>query len=78
VNALDFDPATGTLYASVRRDFANYLATLDPLTGTITSLGASQSGLDALAVFFVPEPGTLALLAVAALALARRRQSSAA
>lgn len=78
VNAMDFDPATGTLYASVRRDFANYLATIDPITGTVSSLGASQNGLDALAVFFVPEPAALALLAVAALGLARRRQSSAA
>lgn len=78
VNAMDFDPATGTLYASVRRDFASYLATIDPVTGTVTSIGASQDGLDALAVFFVPEPGTLALLAAAAFGLARRRQSSAA
>lgn len=80
VNAMDFDPATGTLYAAVRRDFANYLATIDPVTGVVTSIGASQNGLDALAVFTVPvpEPGTLALLAVAALGLARRRQSSAA
>jgi len=78
VNAMDFDPATGTLYAAVRRDFANYLATIDPGTGAVTSIGASQSGLDALAVFTVPEPGALALLAAAALGLARRRQSSAA
>jgi len=78
VNAMDFDPATGTLYAAVRRDFANYLATIDPVTGAVTSIGASQNGLDALAVFFVPEPGTLVLLAAAALGLARRRQSSAA
>jgi DNA-binding beta-propeller fold protein YncE len=78
VTALDFDPATGTLYAAVRRDFANYLATIDPLTGAVSSIGASVNGLDALAVFSVPEPGTLALLAVAALGRLLRRQSSAA
>lgn len=78
VNAMDFDPATGVLYASVRRDFANYLATVDPLTGAVTSIGSTQNGLDALAVLFVPEPGALALLLAGALALARRAQSSAA
>jgi hypothetical protein len=78
VNAMDFDPATGALYAAVRRDFAIYLATIDPVTGLVTQIGASQNGLDALAVFTVPEPGVLALLAAAALGLARRRQSSAA
>lgn len=75
VTALDFDPATGTLYAAVRRDFANYLATIDPLTGAVTSIGGSVNGLDALAVLLVPEPG-LALLTAAALGLLLRRQSS--
>lgn len=80
VGAMDFDPVTGALYATVRRDFANYLATIDPVTGVVTQIGGTQNGLDALAVFTapVPEPGALALLAVAALGLARRRQSSAA
>jgi DNA-binding beta-propeller fold protein YncE len=78
VNAMDFDPATGTLYAAVRRDFANYLATIDPITGAVSAIGATTNGLDALAVLFVPEPGALALLLVAALGIARRRQSSAA
>jgi hypothetical protein len=78
VGAMDFDPATGTLYAAVRRDFANYLATVDPTTGAVSMLGGTQNGLDALAVFFVPEPGVLALLAVGAIALARRQSSSAA
>lgn len=76
VNAMDFDPETGVLYASVRRDFANYLATVDPLTGDVTAIGSTQNGLDALAVFFVPEPGALALLLAGAVALVRRAQSS--
>jgi MYXO-CTERM domain-containing protein len=79
VNAMDFDPDTGTLYAAVRRDFANYLATVNPVTGAVTMIGGSQNGLDALAVFVaVPEPGGLALLALAALWARARRQSSAA
>jgi hypothetical protein len=79
VNAMDFDPDTGTLYAAVRRDFANYLATVDPVTGAVGMIGASQNGLDALAVLTVPEPGALALLVAAVLgALARRQSSSAA
>ena len=78
VNAMDFDPVSGALYAAVRRDFANYLATIDPVTGLVTQIGASQNGLDALAVLTVPEPGALALLFVGALGLARCRQSSAA
>jgi hypothetical protein len=78
VNAMDYDPATGTLYAAVRRDFANYLATVNPVTGAVSMIGGSQNGLDALAVFTVPEPGALLLLAAAALAALARRQSSAA
>ncbi|MGH7288768.1 MAG: hypothetical protein ACREI8_12190 [Myxococcota bacterium] len=76
VNAMDFDPASGTLYASVRRDFGSYLATIDTATGAVGSIGDTQNGLDALAVF-VPEPEAFVLLAAAALALAWLRQSSA-
>lgn len=79
VNAMDYDPVSGLLYASVRRDFANYLAVINTTTGAVSSLGGSQNGLDALAVFIaVPEPGAAWLLLAAAFGFARRRQSSAA
>lgn len=53
-----------------------HLATIDPATGTVTDVGPSVTGLDALAFSPVPEPGTagLALAGAAALAMTRRRR----
>ena len=62
INALDFQPSTGTLFAALNAGFgpsdpdpaepANYLATVDTTTGAVTLVGPSVDGLDALA--FVP------------------------
>jgi hypothetical protein len=53
LNAMDFDPGTEIAFVSVNDGSAgsgpNYLATLDPATGTVTHVGLSVNGLDALA-----------------------------
>jgi hypothetical protein len=63
-NGMDFDPATGVLFADVRHgpfgpgfvtsaatDTAfNYLATIDLATGNVTEIGQTVNSLDALAV----------------------------
>lgn len=63
-NGMDFDPATGVLFADVRHgpfgpglvtngpaDTAfNYLATIDLATGNVTMVGQTVTNLDALAV----------------------------
>ena len=63
-NGMDFDPATGVLFASVRHSpFGpglvnnapadtpfNYLATIDLATGNVTTVGQTMNNLDALAV----------------------------
>jgi hypothetical protein len=51
-----------------------HLVTIDPVTGTVTDLGASVNSLDAIA-FQVPEPASILLGAIglAALAATRRR-----
>jgi len=62
-NGMDFDPATGVLFASVRNspfgpgvvDSApaapfNYLATIDLATGNVTTVGQTVNNLDGLAV----------------------------
>ncbi len=63
-NGMDFDPATGLLFASVRHSpfgpgFVNnapadtpfnYLATIDLATGNVTTVGQTMNNLDALAV----------------------------
>ena len=55
VNAMDVDPYSGTVFASVvygvGGDKTNFLATLDPETGQVTLIGQAISGLDALAFF---------------------------
>ncbi|GIW42058.1 MAG: hypothetical protein KatS3mg076_2635 [Candidatus Binatia bacterium] len=61
VNAMDFDPGTGVLFASVVSglDFVgtdNFLATIDPTTGVVSVIGPTQRGLDAIAVAPASEP----------------------
>lgn len=72
VAGLDFDDATGTLYVADGGSAGTQsLYTLDPATGGLTLVGATglASGLSGLAV---PEPGSAALGAVAAVVLAAR------
>ena len=57
LNAMDVQPETGTLFASLNNkprsgEFENYLATVDVTTGEVTLIGQTAPGLDALA--FVP------------------------
>lgn len=49
-----------------------HLVTIDLATGVVTGLGAAVNSLDAIA-FRIPEPGSLAMLAIAALALTTMR-----
>jgi hypothetical protein len=50
-NGMDFDPATGALFASVRgSERGIVLATIDVATGSVTKIGQSVTGLDGLAV----------------------------
>jgi len=52
LNAMDTDPSTGTAWAAVNDGSggvgSNYLATLDPRSGTVRHVGLSASGLDAI------------------------------
>ncbi|HEX6960224.1 MAG TPA: hypothetical protein VF175_00035 [Lacipirellula sp.] len=73
--ALDFSPA-GVLYglnSAPGSPPPTFLVTIDPATGTVTSLGGSVQSLDAIA-FRIPEPSVLMLLVPAAVALVRRRR----
>jgi hypothetical protein len=83
-NGMKFDPVSGALYAGVaagspgNHNLVNYLATIDIGTGSVTEIGATVTGLDAIAIppaTTVAEPAPLALLgaAFAALGLIRRR-----
>jgi hypothetical protein len=81
-NAMDFDPQTGTLWASIADGFGpaqggtltNYLATIDIGTGTVNKIGTTVTGLDAIAVNSVPEPASLVLTALGAFALVMSRR----
>ena len=55
-NAADFDPDTGTMYLSIGsgQQAKNLIITLDIASETITNLGDTQVGLDAIA--FLPDP----------------------
>ena len=51
-NAMDFQPGTGILFASVRGGFfggSSFLATINTTTGVVTNIGQSVDGLDAIA-----------------------------
>jgi uncharacterized repeat protein (TIGR01451 family) len=51
VNGMQFDPLTGTLWASVTQGSGiNFLGTIDINTGVVTPVGPSVAGLDAIAV----------------------------
>ncbi|HUI06077.1 MAG TPA: PEP-CTERM sorting domain-containing protein [Verrucomicrobiae bacterium] len=82
-NGMDFDNATGILWASVNAGSGgsgmNYLATIDVNNGDVTEVGMTQSGSDALvvAIALIPEPGTFALVGmglVGLLALRRHKK----
>ena len=76
-NGMAFDLSTGTLWASVKSNTENYLATINVTTGVVTDIGTTVPGLDSLAVSPVPEPSTwtAGLLAASALlySISRRR-----
>ena len=65
VTGLDYDSATGVLWAAVHTDATSYspayLATVDTVTGLVTKIGDSIVGLTALAA--IPEPSTYGVLA---------------
>ena len=52
-NAMDYDPDTGVLYASLNDGYGgapeNHLGTIDTTTGVVTVIGATVDGLDAIA-----------------------------
>jgi hypothetical protein len=73
-NAMDFDPATGTLFASIVYGFGgsatNYLGTMDISTGEVSLLGETSRGLDAIAfveMSAVPVPAAVWLFGTALL-----------
>ncbi len=58
-SALEFNPLTGVLYASITsrgpEPIERYLATIDPATAEVTTIGLSVDGLDALAFQVIEE-----------------------
>ena len=57
INALDFQPGTGILFASSPTGIGvNSLLKIDTAEGTVTVVGSgtTQTGLDAIAFFFPP------------------------
>ena len=75
INAMTFDGAT--LYG-INGDQGGpsltNLVTINPANGAVTVVGPSINDLDAIAVNPVPEPATMAVLGIGALALLRRRR----
>ena len=58
INAMDFHPSTGVLYASLNTagDLTNYLATVDITTGNVAIIGRTVDGLDAIAFYIQHRP----------------------
>ena len=69
INAMDFNPDTGVLFATTNLD----LLTTVSLGGVVTSIG--PTGIDMGAIAFIPEPSTALLLASGLCGLAFRRRS---
>ena len=75
INAMTFDGAT--LYGINGNQGApslTNLVSINTANGAVTTIGASIDDLDAIAVNPVPEPATMAVLGIGALALIRRRR----
>lgn len=73
---MDFDWSTDTLIAAVYTGGGtNTYGTVNLTTGAVTSLGAITAGEYEIAIQAVPEPATMTLLALGALAARRRRKS---
>ena len=50
-NAMDFQPGTNTLFASVKAHNGNFLATINTTTRVVTSVGPTVPNLDAIAFY---------------------------
>lgn len=72
---INFDLSTGILYAAMitgSKSSPRFLATIDPLTGAVTNIGATVNGLDAIAIqdgSAAPEPSSLILLSTGGFSL---------
>lgn len=68
--ALGFYPGSNTMYATVfagaggSGDLVSFLATVDLTTGVVTNVGQTVAGMDAIAIYAIPEPSITALMAV--------------